>query len=301
MQQEHLSLLEFQQTFSSEETCMEHLFRLRWPEGYRCPRCGHEQYSFHSTRMLYQCGKCKYQVSVTAGTIFHKTRTSLVKWFWMIFMMTRQKSGVSMQSLQRMLGISSYQTVWTMGHKIRTAMADRDAQYQLAGLVEMDDTFLGPRKSGVTGRGALGKAKIVIGVESHEDHPGFAVMKHVPSVSSEEILRISQDKVAPKTTLKTDGWSAYNALASHGYIHEPYVISKDKQALKQLRWVHVLAANLKGNIRGVYHGVSQKHLNRYLAEFSYRFNRRRWDSQLFNRAIVACVSTATVTFAELTA
>ncbi len=204
-----------------------------------------------------------------------------------------------MQSLQRMLGISSYQTVWTMGHKIRKAMADRDAQYQLAGLVEMDETFLGPHKPGARGRGAKGKANVVVATESHGDHPGFAVMKHIPAVSSKEILDLSRNKVAPTTKIKTDGLHAYRALASHGYVHEPYVVSKNKEALKELRWVHVLAANLKGNIRGVYHGVSQKHLDRYLAEFSYRFNRRYWDSQLFNRAVVACVSTSTVTFAEL--
>ena len=301
MKQQQLSLIEFQQRFSIEEACMEHLFELRWPEGYRCPRCGHSQYCFHSTRKLYQCSKCKYQVSVTAGTIFHKTRTSLVKWFWMIFMMTRQKSGASMLSLQRMLGISSYKTVWTMGHKIRKAMSDRDARYQLAGLVEMDETFLGPRKAGPRGRGAKGKANIVVAAESQGDHPGFAVMKHVPAVSSKEILDLSLHKVAPNTKIRTDGLYAYCALASNGFAHEPHVISKDKEALKQLRWVHVLAANLKGNIRGVHHGVSEKHLDRYLAEFSYRFNRRYWDSQLFNRTVVACVSTSTVTFAELRA
>lgn len=115
MKQQRLSLIESQRRFSSEEACVQHLFGLRWPEGYHCPKCGHIQYCFHTTRRLYQCGKCKYQVSVTAGTIFHKTRTPLVKWFWMIFMMTRQKSGASMMSLQRMLGISSYKTAWTMG------------------------------------------------------------------------------------------------------------------------------------------------------------------------------------------
>lgn len=299
MKQQQLSLIEFQQRFSTEEACIEHLFRLRWPDGYRCPRCGHGSYCFHSTRKLYQCSKCKYQVSVTAGTIFHKTRTSLVKWFWMIFMMTRQKSGVSMLSLQRMLSISSYKTVWTMGHKIRKAMADRDAQYQLAGLVEMDDTFLGPRKPGAPGRGAKGKSRIIVAAESQGDHPGFAVMKHVSAVSGEQILELSSDKVVPKTRIRTDGWLAYRALASNGFVHEPYVVSQDKEALKQLRWVHVLAANLKGNLRGVHHGVSEKHLGRYLAEFSYRFNRRNWDSQLFNRTLAACVSTSTVTFAEL--
>jgi hypothetical protein len=217
----------------------------------------------------------------------------------MIFMMTRQKSGVSMLSLQRMLSISSYKTVWTMGHKIRKAMADRDAQYQLAGLVEMDDTFLGPRKPGAPGRGAKGKARIIVAAESQGDHPGFAVMKHVSAVSGEQILGLSCDKVVPNTRIRTDGWPAYGALASNGFVHEPYVVSKDKEALKQLRWVHVLAANLKGNLRGVHHGVSEKHLDRYLAEFSYRFNRRNWDSQLFNRTLAACISTSTVTFAEL--
>lgn len=267
MKQEPLSLIEFQGRFSTDEACLDHLFKLRWPEGYRCPRCGHTRSCFHSTRKLYQCSKCKYQVSVTAGTIFHKTRTSLVKWFWMIFMMTHQKSGASMLGLQGMLGISSYKTVWTMGHKIRKAMTDRDTPYQLAGIVEMDETFLGPHKRGVRGRGAKGKAKIVIAVESEGDRPGFAVMKRVPTVNPEQILGVSREKIAKNSTIRTDGWFAYSVLGANGFVHDPHVISKDKQALKQLRWVHVLAANLKGNIRGVYHGVSEKHLDRYLAEF----------------------------------
>ena len=115
MQQERLNLVEFQRKFATEEACVEHLFKLRWPKGYPCPRCGHGSYCFHSMRRLYQCSKCKYQVSVTAGTIFHKTRTPLVNWFWMIFMMARQKSGLSMLSCQRMLGIKTYKTVGPWG------------------------------------------------------------------------------------------------------------------------------------------------------------------------------------------
>jgi transposase-like protein len=301
MQQQPMDLLEFQKRFSSEEKCLKHLFALRWPEGYVCPRCGCERSSLHTTRGLYQCSACKYQVSVIAGTIFHKTRTPLVKWFWMIFMMSRQKSGVSMLSLQRILGIKSYKTVWTMGHKIRKAMADRDAQYQLAGLVEMDDAFIGPRKPGPPGRGAEGKAKVVIAVESGDKHAGFAVMKHVPAVDSDQIVSMAQDKIRPGSDVRTDGWRAYGTLGRNDFVHESVIVSKDKQALQQLKWVHVLTANLKGNLRGTYHGVSEKHLGRYLAEFSYRFNRRLWDSQLFNRTVTACVSTSTVTFAELRA
>ena len=134
---------------------------MRWPEGFKCPHCGHAEAYFHSTRRLYQCKSCRYQASVTAGTVFHKTRTPLTKWFWMIWLMGRQKSGISMKSLQRMLEIKTYKTVWTMGHKIRTALAERDAGYKLAGLIEMDDTYFGAPKPGKRGRGAAGKAKVV--------------------------------------------------------------------------------------------------------------------------------------------
>lgn len=299
MKQASLDLIGFQKRFSNEEACVEHLFKLRWPDGYLCPRCGHRQYCFHSTRKLYQCSGCKYQVSVTAGTIFHKTRTPLVKWFWMIFLMSRQKSGISMLSLQRMLGIKTYKTVWTMGHKIRKAMADRDEHYQLTGLVEMDETFIGPKKPGPPGRGAKGKATVLIAVESRDKHAGFAVMRHVPKADGEHILAIAQEKMERQTSIRTDGWRAYQRLSKNGYSLEQVIVSKDKSALHKLKWVHIMAANVKGNLRGIYHGVSDKHLNRYLAECSYRFNRRFWDSELFNRTVAACVSTETVTFAEL--
>ncbi len=216
-------------------------------------------------------------------------------------MMARLRSGVSILSLQRMLGIKSYKTVRTMGHKIRKAMADRDAQYQLAGLVEMDEAFIGPRKPGHRGRGAKGKATVVIAVESGDKNAGFAVMKQVPAADSHQILTLAQHRIQPGSDVRTDGWSAYQTLASNGFGHEGVIIGKDKEALKELGWVHVLTANLKGNLRGVYHGVSEKHLSRYLVEFSYRFNRRFWDSQSFNRTITACGPTSTVTFAELRA
>jgi len=130
----------------------------------------------------------------------------------MIFMMARQRSGLSMLSCQRMLGIKTYKTVWTMGHKIRKAMGDRDSQYQLAGLVEMDEAFVGPKKPGPRGRGAKGKATVVIAVESHDKHAGFAVMRHVPSADSDQILSVAQDKVLPASNVRTDGWRAYQAL-----------------------------------------------------------------------------------------
>jgi hypothetical protein len=148
--------------------------------------------------------------SLTAGTVFHKTRTPLTKWFWMIWLMGRQKSGISMLSLQRMLEIKSYKTVWTMGHKIRQAMAARDADYKLAGLIEMDDTYFGAPKPGKRGRGATGKAKVVVAVETPADKPRFAAMRMVPRVSSKEIQPLVREPVATEAVIKTDGWQGYS-------------------------------------------------------------------------------------------
>lgn len=301
MQQEPISLLEFQSRFLTEDACEEHLFRLRWPDGFRCPRCGHDRYSLVATRHIYQCSACHYHASLTSGTVFHKTRTPLRKWFWMIFLMTRQKSGVSMLGMQRMLDIKSYKTVWLMGHKIRKAMADRDGTYQLAGIIEMDDGFIGPKKKGKRGRGSKGKSKIIVSVESRGTSAGFGCMQHVPAVSGEQILCIAQENVVPGSHIRTDGWQAYRALEANSFDHEEIVLRGNSGGLEQLRWVHRMIANLKANILGTHHGVSGKHLQRYLSEFCYRFNRRFWESQLFDRALNACVATSTITYAELRA
>ena len=299
MQQESMSLIEFQEKFATEKDCQDHLFRLRWPGGYRCPRCGHDQAYFHRPRHLYQCKSCKYQVSLTAGTVFHKTRTPLKKWFWMIFLMGRQKSGISMLSLQRMLEIKSYKTVWMMGHKIRKAMAERDAPYKLARLIEIDDSYFGEPKSGKRGRGAGGKTKVVVAVEVKEDKPGFASIHQVQNLSGDEISLVLEEKLEKDAVLQTDGWGAYRVLSSGERKHKPVVVGSGKNAVKILPWVHAVIANLKGNIRGVYHGISPRHMGRYLSEFCYRFNRRFWESQMFDRLVVACLNSPTITFSEL--
>jgi len=216
----------------------------------------------------------------------------------MIFLMGRQKSGVSMLSLQRMLGIKSYKTVWAMGHKIRKAMQDRDAYYKLAGLIEMDDTYIGPQKPGKRGRGAEGKSKVVVAVQTGDQKPQFARMQTVEQVSALHIRKMVGESMGKVQSIRTDGWPSYRIL---GDAHRPVVVGEGKNARTLLPWVHTLIANLKGNVRGVYHGVSDKHLSRYLAEFCYRFNRRFWESQMFDRMLSACVSTTTITYSELLA
>jgi transposase-like protein len=188
-----------------------------------------------------------------------------------------------------------------MGHKIRKAMADREASYRLAGLIEMDDSYFGASKPGKRGRGAAGKAKVVVGVETKEEKPGFAKMHQVPTVSAHQIHEMANTVLGEAVVVRTDGWRAYRVLNNNQRTHKPIVVGDGRNAVKVLPWVHTLIANIKGNIRGVYHGVSSKHLDRYLAEFCYRFNRRFWEPQMFDRIITACVGTNTVSYSELKA
>lgn len=292
-------LLEFTRRFPVEQTCIDYLFKMRWAKGFLCPKCGCNQYSFHSKRILYQCKSCQYQVSVTAGTIFHKTRTPLRKWFWAIFLMSRQKTGISAMALQKLLSIKSYQTAWTMCHKIRKAMSDRDIKYQLAGIVEIDDTYLGGSKPGKAGRGAEGKTIVSVCVENRGDRPGYASMKVIEKITSKEILSVVQEKIKEKSTIRSDGFSSYRFLKNKNYTHKPEIV-KGKKAHKVLRWVHILIGNLKSTIQGTFHGIGEKHLQRFLDEYCYRFNRRYKESELFDRLLTACSRAFTITYAELT-
>jgi transposase-like protein len=170
--QEAMTLLQFQKKFSDEQVCREHLFEIRWPGGFICPRCGHTEYYNHTSRHLYQCKAFGYQASVTAGTVMHKTRIALVKWFWAIFLASHDKRGISAVRLEQELGIS-YPSAWLMLHKIRKAMGDRDGAYQLAGLVEMDETCIGgPKSGGETGPGDGKVQSAGGGIIEYREEPG---------------------------------------------------------------------------------------------------------------------------------
>ena len=159
---EPMSLTEFQQRFSNDDVCEDYLFERRWPDGFRCPVCGFDEFYPQSRRNLLQCANpdCRRQTSVTAGTIMHKTRTPLHKWFWAFFLCAKDKRGISASTLSKQIGVSHW-VAWTMLQKIRTAMADRDALYGLSGSVETDDGFIGG-PGGKRGRGTR-KAKVVDG------------------------------------------------------------------------------------------------------------------------------------------
>lgn len=283
-----MTLLEFQRKFPNEQACREHLFQLRWGNGFVCPRCQGNKFYFIEKRMLYECSSCGHQTSLTAGTIMHKTKLPLLVWFWAIYLVAHDKRGRSALSLAQVLSLN-YRTAWSLLHKIRYAMQQRDAHYQLAGLVEMDDTYVGAPKSGTDGRGTTKQAVAVALQTDSKGNPQFVRMKVIQRVTMAEIHRVAREVIAAGSTIISDGHSSYKRLTELGYQH----VSQDfKRADPDvfLKWLHVVIGNAKAFIEGTYHGLSIRYLQAYLDEFCYRFNRRRNPNELFSRLLNACVS-----------
>lgn len=298
--QEKMSLLEFQNKFSTEEACRQHLFQMRWPEGFLCPKCGHERYYEIKTRHLFECTKCHYQTSVSAGTIMEKTRTELRVWFWAIYLVAHDKRGRSAISVSEELNIS-YKTAWLMLHKIRKAMGERDAQYMLNGIVELDDAFFGaPTEGGKRGRGT-DKTPVLVGLSlSKQGYPLYLKMQVIPDVKKETVLEFAHTFIEAGATITSDAYRSYRQLAKEGFKHEAKEFNP-KENPDHLKWLHTIVSNTKAFIAGTFHGLDVRHLQAYLNEFSYRFNRRHFKGELFNRLLKSCVSTPTITFTELTA
>jgi transposase-like protein len=296
-QTESISFLDFQKRFSDEEACCQYLFNKRWTDGFCCPRCGHKEYYFVSKRRLYQCRACHYQASLTAGTVFHKTHTTLQKWFWAIFIEANDKRGYSALALMKTIDVS-YPTAWLMLQKIRAAMSERDKMYQLSGLVQLDEAFFGG-PDGKQGRGTGKMAAYVAVSTTEEGKPLYAKIEVTEQVNKETALDFVTRTVSPGSIITTDGLNVYPQLKTQGYLHNR-VLSSEPRSEEKLRWVHTLVSNAKAFISGTYHGLDKKHLQAYLNEFCYRFNRRVWQPQLFSRLLSACVSGPIVTYAELT-
>ena len=279
------TLLAFQEQFATEESCEAYLAQWRWPEGFRCPRCGGDEAWRLSRRRLYQCCRCRHQASVTAGTAMHRSKLSLRTWFWAIFLVGRHKKGISALQLQSDLGLGSYRTAWLLLHKIR-ACFDESADHPLQGLVEVDETLIGARGRGdPPGKDPGHKAIVVAAVEVKEKSMGSLRMAHVPDYTGASLAGFVRCCVDPKSShLVTDGWRSYDQLEKDGYSREKILSSNQPRGARHqvgMHSIHVVFSNLKTWLAGRYHGVGHKYLPAYLAEFTYRFNRRRSLPDLF--------------------
>jgi transposase-like protein len=268
------NLAEFEARFSSEVACREYLVQLRWPDGFHCPRCSGRK-SWPVRGVLLQCANCAYQSSVTAGTIFQDTRKPLTLWFRAMWAVTSQKNGASAIGLQRVLGLGSYDTAWTWMHKLRRAMV-RPGRDRLSGRLEVDETYWGGEEADVRGRQTKDKALIVIAAQ--EDGNGIARirLRRIADASAESLMAFVEEAIEVGSSVHTDGWLGYSPLAEKGYGHRvTFLTGKKESASELLPRVHLVASLLKRWLLGTHQGaVSREHLDYYLDEFTFRFNRR---------------------------
>lgn len=267
---------EFERWFSSENACLDYITRLRWPKGFCCPKCGikTEKPSVMG-RGLFLCRECKWQTSVTAGTLFHGTHKPLREWFLAMWFVTSQKHGASALGLQKVLGLGSYNTAWTWLHKLRRAMV-RPGRNQLAGTVEVDETYIGGVGDDIRGRGAKRKSIVAIAAEVKGHGTGRIRMSMVADVSAASLHGFVIANVQKGSDIRTDGWSGYKGIEALGYSHDVRNISASgNPAHVVMPRVHHVASLMDRWWLGIHQGaIRPSHLGYYLDEFTFRFNRR---------------------------
>lgn len=294
MKKKSASLFDFQKQYKNETDCQNAIIRLRWPEGFRCIKCNYRSGYRLSKRRVIECASCRHQISITAGTMFHKTRIPLLTWFWMIFLVAQDKGGVSALRLAKLLGMH-YSTVWHVLHKIRIAMSQRDNKViRLSGLIELDEGFFGRKKL---------VSQVLVMVESNEGQAGRLVMKRIfgTMVNKYAVKNVVEECVDTRYRHKfvTDRAAAHNILAKLGHQFEAHV-STPASAATKLPWVHRAISLAKRFLLGTYHGIERKHLQKYLDEFCYRYNRRFKESRLYESVINACVMGFPISYPALT-
>lgn len=297
--QRDLSILKFQENFATEAACHDYLFQLKWPNGFVCDKCGHTKYYIIAKRMLYQCANCKKQNSVTGGTLLQSSHVKLRQWFWAIYLVSRDKRGYSALALKNAINVS-YPTAWLMMQKIRTAMATKDQDYILNGIVMVDDAFFGGKTEGKKrGRGTE-KQKVLIAVSlTQTNRSRYAKMTVIENMESETITKVMDKTVSSDSCLLSDGHRTLKNLPGHD--HQVVIVSRDKkQAQSIFKPVHQVISNAKANILSTYHGLSNKHRQKYLDEYCYRLNRRFCEPQIFGKLVKACVLARPITYAEIT-
>ena len=272
---EQISFKEFRTLFSTEDDCRQYLFEERFPGGFECPRCGSREYYSLKTRHVCQCKRCHRQTSVTAGTVMHRTHLPLTVWFWAIYLCATDKRGISAKGLARQLDLP-YESAWYLLVRIRSAMHDRDQNYLLEGIVEMDESYLGAPKHGKKrGRGTEREKMAVAVSKDAEDHPLFLRLQIIPDVTAKTLQNVVNAHVKPGSVIECDGYSSYPKLNN-------VTVDASKYQNGDLRWVHIAIGNFKAFLLGTYHG-SCGDFQPYLDEFCFRFNRRFQPRQLFSR------------------
>jgi transposase-like protein len=284
--------------FPDDRACLDYLDWLRWPDGFSCPFCA-EEVGWRLSDGRWSCGGCRRRVSPTAGTIFHGTRTPLTVWFAAAWQLTSQKQGISALGLKRVLEIGSEQTAWAMLQRYRSAMV-RPGRERLSGTVEADETFLGGPEQGLPGRGALGKVLVEVGVERRGRSLGRCRMQVISDATAPTLRKFLHAHVEPGSVVLTDGFSSYPSACGQDYVHRPTAISgSGQQAHELLPGVHIVASLAKRWLLGTHQGgVKAGHVQGYLDQFCFAFNRRHSKARgmLFYRLLEQSVQASPRTY-----
>lgn len=282
---------DFMAMFSTDDACEDYLLRVRWPDGYVCPRCSSKDH-WKKARGLFACRGCGHEGSVTAGTLFQGTRKPLRLWFQTMWYVVNQKNGVSALGMQKALGLKTYQTAWAWLHKLRRAMV-RPGREKLSGTVEVNEAFIGGERSGKRGRGSEGKSLILIAAEDAGGRIGRIRMTMLDDASGDVLTRAVQETIEAGSRVRTDGWGSYTSLSRHGYTHSA-AAHKNTEAGDATPLAHLVASLFKRWWLGTHQGaINPENLRYYLDEFTFRFNRRKSKSRglLFYRLVEGALTT----------
>lgn len=310
------SLPQFQKLFPDDTACAAYLEKIRWEYGFTCPQCHAqgEPFRFANRPHVLRCRKCRSDISLTANTVMERTRTPLSTWVWAAYLVASHTAGMSATQFQRQLGLGRYETAFQILHKLRAGMVRPDADRigQKDGHVEVDETWIGGATRG-EGRGVHDQTLVVAAVEVRQREAkegakqrrggrvaGRLRMSVVPTRGAKSLVGFVEGAVDPQTVIVTDGWNGYNSLTARGYQHIAAAEGGDPQVAEEyLPIVHLIFSNLKSWLRGCHHGVSPQHLQAYLNEFTFRFNRRFYPFNAFRSLLGIGGESTAPTYAEL--
>lgn len=287
-----ISLVEFNKRFSCEDDCRSFLFQKKFPSGFTCPKCGCKEFYSVKSRNKYQCKNCNHQTSLTTQTVMNRTHIPLLKWFWTIFLVSTDKRGYSALQLSKELGLP-YKTAWYLLLRVRKSMADRDDNYMLSGIIEFDDTYFGSKtKGGKRGRGTEKTNVIVTLSKTDKGKLQYLKMKVTPNLKGKTLSVFTQSNIEKAAVIQSDAFPSYRKPLSENNNHEYKVYDPADTWLLKL---HMMIGNVKAYINGTFHGVG-KYLQLYLDEFCYRFNRKGFGENIFERLVIAVANSSPFVF-----
>jgi len=288
-----MGFVEFAKKYSTEEACREKLFEVRQANGMKCPHCGGEAFYHLKTRGTFQCKKCRYQMSLTVGTVMEGTHLKLQKWFWAIYLVATDKRGYSATGLMKQLHVG-YKTAWYL---IREAMSRREERYTLCGIIEFDDAYFGgPKSGGKRGRGTAKTKGLVAVSKDEEGKPKFLKLLVVPNLKGKTIKKFAEKNFIEGAQVETDACRSYRKALEENFLHEWQVFDANAE---MLNWLHTVISNVKAVLQGTFHGLDGKYLQCYFDEIAYRFNRRHMECDIFDHLLSAATLAGPVTLAEL--